>query len=465
LQPWHVVAALTVAGGVLRFAVLDLQGFAYDEAVTLEYVRNPDLGHVVHRIVRTQSTPPLYYVLAWLWTHVFGSGETGLRSLSAVCGTALIPVAYLTGSALVSRRAGVVTAALVAFNPYLFWYSQEGRPYALFVLLATLSVLFLARSLRDPRPLDLVLWGVTAILATATHYFGAFLLVPEAVVLAVARLRGWGAVAVAATLCATAPLAAQAVRKRNYAGWVTDTSLSHRILETGRDFLTGPQAYPVGLLVTTAVLLGLALVAAATRLEGRERRGALLAAGLALVALAAPLVLAIGGIDVVLHRNLISLVPLLLIVAAAGLAAAPRHWGLAGAAALTAVSLASVLVTFYDPANRHDWRAIGLALRPERSDRIIVVAPPLDFLLLYHYAPVAYFPPSGVKADEIVVLAPSSTPTSRLPTVPAGFRPDGTRSYGTIVRRDFHSGRARLVRPAAIAPGQGYTPGQQLLVG
>ena len=122
----------------LRFATLDVQSFWHDEVFTVRLMHKSFFG-MLAGIRRTESTPPLYYVLAWLWTRVFGTGEVGLRSLSAVFGVATVPAAFAAGRELVSRRAGIVAAALAAASPYLVWYSQEGRSYALYALLATLS--------------------------------------------------------------------------------------------------------------------------------------------------------------------------------------------------------------------------------------------------------------------------------------------------------------------------------------
>ena len=87
-------------------------------------------------IPQTESTPPLYYGIAWVWARVFGYAEAGLRSLSAVCGVLLVPVAYGAGRKLISPRAGLIAAALTAFNPFLIWYSQEARSYELVALLS-----------------------------------------------------------------------------------------------------------------------------------------------------------------------------------------------------------------------------------------------------------------------------------------------------------------------------------------
>src|SRR4051794_25543224 len=175
----RLLIALTLAGAALRFATLDLQSFWYDESVTAGLVHR-GLWGVLDRIPGSESTPPLYYVVAWLWTRVFGSGEVGIRSLSALLGTAAIPAFYLAARELArSERVGVGVAALAAFNPLLVWYSQEARAYALVMLLGALSLSFFARLLRGFETRWLTWWAVTSSLALTAHYFAGFLVVPE----------------------------------------------------------------------------------------------------------------------------------------------------------------------------------------------------------------------------------------------------------------------------------------------
>src|SRR4051812_13368430 len=170
--------ALTIAAALLRFATIDVQSYWFDEALTAKLVGMP-FGDMLSRIPDTELTPPLYYVVAWPWAHVFGSHEAALRSLSALLGVAVVPVAYLVGRELIGRGAGLVAAALVAFNPLLVWYSQEARPYSLLVLLSALSLLFFARAVRRRAARDLWWWAALSALALLTHYFAAFLVVPE----------------------------------------------------------------------------------------------------------------------------------------------------------------------------------------------------------------------------------------------------------------------------------------------
>ena len=106
-----------------------------DEALTAYEAQLP-FGAMIHTVVHVETTPPLYFVLIWAWAHLFGTGEVALRSVSLLAGVALVPIAYLSARDLVNVRAGVVAAALVTFNPFLIWYSQEARAY---MLLAALS--------------------------------------------------------------------------------------------------------------------------------------------------------------------------------------------------------------------------------------------------------------------------------------------------------------------------------------
>src|SRR4051812_16560510 len=225
----------------------------------------------------TELTPPLYYVLAWPWAHVFGTDEAALRTLSALFGIATVPVAYLIGRDLGSRRAGLAAAALVAFNPLLVWYSQEARPYSLLVLLCALSMLFCFRRRVWP-------WALFSVLALLTHYFAAFVVVPEGLWLAwVCRPRARALVAgglVAAVGVALIPLAAHE-RSKIGTGYIEGVSLRRRLIGVPEDFLTG---LVVKFDTTREQLLdalGLALAALGVGLaflrpvDARARRGAL----------------------------------------------------------------------------------------------------------------------------------------------------------------------------------------------
>lgn len=373
-RTFWIVAGLTLLGAVLRFATLGVQAYHHDEIVTASRVLRVGFGHAMDAVGFSESAPPLYYALAWFWTQVAGTGEWGLRSLSAVAGVATIPVAYLIGRELRGRRTGLLAAALVAVNPMLLWYSQEARAYALLGLFCALSLLFCVRALqgsgRRDEKRDFVAWGVFSGLALATHYFAVFPLIAEVLLLWHRRgreiLSGLWILAAFAVLLA--PLAYHQM-SYGHAEWIGKFSLGHRLGEMAITFVVGETGDIIGRAEQPEpALIPLALVAAAfvllvVRGTRDERRAAFVPLSLGVAAIGIPLLLAIGpgGKDFVLARNLLpALVPLLLVVAVALTVERARRLGTALAALLLAYSLGFCVWASTSPdLQRPDWEAVA----------------------------------------------------------------------------------------------------------
>ena len=168
-ETW-LVGGVVALGAVLRFATLGAQSYWFDEAQAAHEL-HLSLGSMLSSMVAVETAPPLYFVLGWVWVHLFGAGEVALRSLSALAGTALIPIAYLCGRELVSRRAGLLTAAFVAVSPFMIWYSQEAREYMLVAAFCGASLVFFTRAWRDPSGRNIAWWTLFSVLALLTHYF------------------------------------------------------------------------------------------------------------------------------------------------------------------------------------------------------------------------------------------------------------------------------------------------------
>ena len=405
------VALLTALAGVLRFTNLGLQSLWVDEALTA-WVLDPNGLDMLSSLDR-EATPPLYYTLAWLWTSVLGEGDVALRSLSALFGTATVPAAYLAGARLVNQRAGIIAAALVAASPYLIWYLQEARSYALAMLLATLSLAFLAGATQPvARRRELVLWAVTCALLVATHYFSAILIAAEGLWLLRRRGFGRGTVAALAAPVASGLLLLPLALDQDHATWIEALERGGRLEETPRFFLAGYGTQPGSELVLAGGLLviaGLALLF--WRSRGDERRGALLALGLAGVAVATALLLATAGLDYVYHRNLLVLWIPLAIAVAAGFSAA-RVPGLVAAAVLSGVFLVAHFGIVRD-SDRHrtHWEAAIESLDRPAQPRPIAVAPTYADTPLLHYGiPVQDRPEGSVRVRELVVIGELTDP-------------------------------------------------------
>jgi mannosyltransferase len=446
------VAALTALAAVLRFATIDRQSFWVDELVTVSLVRRT-FGDMLSTIPHSEATPYLYYVLAWPWTHLFGSGEVGLRSLSAVAGTATVVAAYGAGAALVSRRVGLIAAALVAVNPFLLWYSQEARAYALVTLFVALGLWFFGRALNGERG-ALAGWAVAAGLALATHYFAAFVIAPEALwLLARARDRRYAALASfapAAVLLAHVPLL---LDQRGNGSSVAHSSLALRMAGIPKDLVVG-YSFPAELAgsVVGAVLLLLGLVLLSTRASRHARGRVLIAGSVAACALLVPVVLSLAGTDYVLARNAIVAVPPAVVCLAAGYAA--NRAGLFAGVVLCMLSLAIGLAASLDPRYaRTDWRGVSQAIGRAPAQRALVVSPDIDATLWSIYLPrVLDAPDERLSVNEIVVAALAtqggfSTEAVKPPTTapvesPAGFVLARVRRTSTFVLVRYRAARS-----------------------
>jgi 4-amino-4-deoxy-L-arabinose transferase-like glycosyltransferase len=398
-RTFWLVAGLTLLAAVLRFATLGVQAYHHDEIVTASRVLRGSFWHAMDAVGFSESAPPLYYALAWIWTQATGTGEYGLRSISALAGVATVPVVFLIGFELRGRRAGLMAAALAAVNPMLLWYSQEARAYALLVLFCSLSLLYCIRALRHGRRRDFTAWGIVSALALGTHYFALFVVAAEVVLLLRRRgrdsLQGLWIVALAGAL-----LAPLAIHQMSYghAEWIGNFSLGHRIWEAAATFVTGETSDIIGrperpeLALAPLVLCIAGLALAALRGDRDERRAAAvpLSVGAAAIAIPVGLAVAASSKDYVLARNLIpALVPLLVAVAIGLTLPAARRLGSAIAAGLIAYSLAFCVWVSFDPGlQRPDWNVVAERLGEPRSPRATVT-------WVLGEAPLRYYLASG----------------------------------------------------------------------
>jgi 4-amino-4-deoxy-L-arabinose transferase-like glycosyltransferase len=454
-----VVVGLTLFAAALRVPTLHIQSFWDDEGYTVDLMRM-SFGQMLTAVPKTESTPYPYYVLAWAWTHLFGTGEWGLRLLSALFGVALVPVVYATATRIGSgsRRAGTIASAFVAANPLLIWYSQEGRVYSLLAFLIGLSLLGFVAALRGGSRRAVVGWCVASVLALFTHYFAVFAVVPEAAAL-LARRRGRDVVAAVGVLAfeglALLPLA---LKQRDRGYQFHNISLATRVLQIPEQFVVGYGVWstPAGKVAAAAAaaIVGLGLVLLT------RHRSSVVAASAAVVAagLALPLVLAPLRLDYVLTLYFIGLLAPVLTLAAVGLANVRA--GAVGSAILVCVCVGVyAAVETHSQFQREDLRGAARALAPayEPMSRAIVVTPPS---LLRAYLPrVTDLPSHGADVREVDLVALSQKEPGEPPVVPRafnrrlsvpGFRLVGVRytERFTVVR--FRAKQPRHVTAAAL---------------
>jgi mannosyltransferase len=415
----HALALIVVLAAAVRFATLGTPTFWFDESLTANETRD-GLVALFHAVRGVEVNPPLYFVVAWGWQKVLGDSEIALRSLSALLGTATVPVVYAAARELASRRAGLIAAALTATNPLLIWYSQEARTYPLLVFLSALSFVFFAYSLNREEPRWLWAWAVASGLALATHYFALMLLVPEAIwlLLRARAPRVKALLACAGVGCAGLALlplyAAQQDHQVTPGGWITYLDRSDRLLALPQQFVAGLSVPWRALPALIGGGLVVAVVYALIRADRRSQRAFALAGGVGLAGMLLAILPAFFGHDYLITRNVIELWLPLAVAVAVALGARAIGWlGPAVVLALGAIGLVlSIWNTATPAAGRVDWDAVASALGEPQRERVIgapgfLEGAPLSLQLTgAHVAK----PGERIAASELVLLSMREVP-------------------------------------------------------
>jgi hypothetical protein len=154
-----------------------------DHAVPAEEFRrylkhdNPPASpaRVVRAVLLSDTSPPLYYLLLYSWTMLFGTSDLILRLFSIACSLACLPLLVAIARRTGGKGAVFASCVLFAFSPLAIYYSTEGRMYSLFwlcVLATTWASLVLQQ--RGGSVGMYALWIVASAAGFLTHYFFVF---------------------------------------------------------------------------------------------------------------------------------------------------------------------------------------------------------------------------------------------------------------------------------------------------
>jgi mannosyltransferase len=131
-----VVGGLTLISLFLRTRALGASLWM-DEGLSIGIANQPFLD--IPGVLRQDGSPPLYYMMLHVWMSLFGTGPGDTQGLSVAVSLLAVPGGLWAGWTLFGKRAGLICAALGAFNPFLTTYAQETRMYSLMVVFSLLT--------------------------------------------------------------------------------------------------------------------------------------------------------------------------------------------------------------------------------------------------------------------------------------------------------------------------------------
>jgi mannosyltransferase len=144
-----------------------------DETISVDIARLP-LAKIPGALSH-DGAPPLYYLLLHFWMDLFGRGDTAVRALSGVISVITLPVFWIAGRRLGGRTVAWVTFFLGLSSPFAINYATTTRMYSLMILLSLLGFLALIAALEDPGPWRQVAVGAVTAAVLYTHYWGIYL--------------------------------------------------------------------------------------------------------------------------------------------------------------------------------------------------------------------------------------------------------------------------------------------------
>lgn len=165
------LAAMVVAGALIRFIGLDAKGLSHPEA----YIPGLDLAPGIseppprHGFLETliwhfyaEPHPFGYYLAMWAWTKAFGASLASIRIPEAILGVLSLFAIYRVGTLSHEPRVGVVASALLAAHGFHIFWSQVARMYVPGAFLGLLSTWLLLEMHRANRPRPAIELGYVA---------------------------------------------------------------------------------------------------------------------------------------------------------------------------------------------------------------------------------------------------------------------------------------------------------------
>ena len=151
--------------------------FWYDEIVTAHLAGLPNLATILDALGHgADGLPPGYYILAMTTQRLFGSSEVAARLPSALAMTAGLLVTFDCARRLSDSLHGLIALAVLTCS-FLPYYGYEARSYAIYFMLAALS-LWIWTCTSDDKRLPAIAFGAVLFLAVTIHYYAVLLLVP-----------------------------------------------------------------------------------------------------------------------------------------------------------------------------------------------------------------------------------------------------------------------------------------------
>ena len=166
--PTTVAILAVFVAFVLRMYRLGFRALIGDEAFSALNSAG-SLEKLVALYSTVEATPPLHYLLLFVWQRLIGSSEFALRFPSAAFGLLTVAIVYAIGRRFLSAPGGALAAIFVAVSPYLIFQSQIARSYSMAIAAGAFAALALLRVIEQPSLGRWAMYIAASVFALYTH--------------------------------------------------------------------------------------------------------------------------------------------------------------------------------------------------------------------------------------------------------------------------------------------------------
>lgn len=386
---------ILVLAALLRFWGLGVKQLWLDEILQVLHSRPDSLRGILEGVAQDRGGAPLDYLIQHMFIANFsGAIEWTARFHAALFGVLAVFLIYVVCQTLLhNQRLSLLSALLLCFYPFHHHYSQEGRPYSLFLVLTLTLYLILFRLLKRSGWHIWVSFAAVAIMSFYTHAYAAFVLLGQLFFLAYhqilkreswpAALRRGGGFLFCSALAAAAYIPWLRYSYFNAKGGAPPGNSFRLLLEMVKGL--GDGSYPLAIALILCALAGI------HHLRKTQR---LLELGALLIWTVTPFPLVLALLNwrsyFFAARQLLFIAPALLILAAVGadyLRQRIARRCFSPGIILILISIFVMALHYRD--KRDDLRAAGQFLKANVQSADAVIAPGLTYTLSFYFPEIS----------------------------------------------------------------------------
>lgn len=136
------------AGIVLRFFQLGTRPITAAEFSAVNFSAGSNIFQVILNNAANNNEAPLYYIITYLWTIIFGVSEFSVRVLPVIFGIISIFIVHRLTRSFYSEKVSVIATSLFALCPFQIYFSQVSGGNTLLLMTCLLMVYYFMLSVK-----------------------------------------------------------------------------------------------------------------------------------------------------------------------------------------------------------------------------------------------------------------------------------------------------------------------------